>query len=711
MSTQFSKDVDHRERYIRSLQELLQHPSIITTEALMSDFPNLPRLRILTTTDIDNISTLNESCTTNLDLAKHSLPGFSKQPEDLAVLLLTSGSTGEAKAVSLTHLQILSFIIGKIKIHGTTPQDTFLAWTGLSDHHVSYTFASNFLLAKICFALDSLSSGELLSIDLSHLRALISGGESNTIETAAKLTALLQRYNAPKSFIRPGLGLTETCAGAVYSLDCPAYDISQDLDHCSVGKPTNAIKIRFKTGDLALIDKNGNLLLIGRDKDFIIINGSNYYSQVTSSYTVAFPHRPKGHDTEVFCIVYLPSYDSGDYAARSATEIAISKRINVTCGVRPYEIIPLAASCLQKSSLGKLSRQSIRDKYEKGSYATNAFAKVKLRQIQRALHQEAATSTERTIIDTCLRSFPNSSVPIGRDSDLFALGLSSIDLLHLQSSLQIALKITNIPHTTLFSHLVIHELAAALDSFKQNYAFSPVVVLQAHGDKTPIWLIHSGLGEILIFMNLARYLNDRPVYAVRARGFDGEPHFTSLDELITTYHSAIKRKQPEGPYAIAGYAFGGILAVVLLLASFVGLIKEDYAISYLLEARQNSHEKVLDHIMSTAPQSRLQQLGMNKESINNWACIALFMKRSLWDYDPKGMVKCMDVFYTVPVAGYGPATNVEDCFTGYISKWDAFVKGGAKYHLVEGSHKTMISPPNVNGFQKFFKRGLKERGL
>ncbi|KAG4426984.1 hypothetical protein IFR05_017533, partial [Cadophora sp. M221] len=182
----------------------------------------------------------------------------------------------------------------------------------LSDHCVSYTFAPNFLLAKICCALDSLPSGELLSIDLSHLRALISGGESNTIETVAKLTALLQRYNAPKSFIWPGLSLTETCAGAVYSLDCSSYDISQDLDHCFVGKPTNAIKIRvFKTGNLALINKNENLLLTGRDKDFIIINSNNYYSQqienviesahitgVTSSYTVAFPHRLKGHDTE-----------------------------------------------------------------------------------------------------------------------------------------------------------------------------------------------------------------------------------------------------------------------------------------------------------------------------------------------------------------------------------------------------------------------------
>ena len=59
-------------------------------------------------------------------------------------------------------------------------------------------------------------------------------------------------------------------------------------------------------------------------------------------------------------------------------------------------------------------------------------------------------------------------------------------------------------------------------------------------------------------MNLARHITNRPVYAIRARGFDGEPHFTSLNELITTYHEVIKIRQPEGPYAIAGYAYGAI---------------------------------------------------------------------------------------------------------------------------------------------------------
>lgn len=60
-------------------------------------------------------------------------------------------------------------------------------------------------------------------------------------------------------------------------------------------------------------------------------------------------------------------------------------------------------------------------------------------------------------------------------------------------------------------------------------------------------------------MNLARHIDDRPVYALRARGFDGEPFFKDIDEMIESYHTAIKKTQPKGPYALAGYSFGSIL--------------------------------------------------------------------------------------------------------------------------------------------------------
>jgi thioesterase domain-containing protein len=124
-------------------------------------------------------------------------------------------------------------------------------------------------------------------------------------------------------------------------------------------------------------------------------------------------------------------------------------------------------------------------------------------------------------------------------------------------------------------------------------------------------------------MNLSRYFTDRPVYALRARGFDGEAYFSSMEEVITTYHRGIKATQPHGPYAILGYSFGAILAfeiakmmekegdevkflgtidqpphfkkraqgydwteTAVTLAFFLGLLQEKYAYSILPKMRK-----------------------------------------------------------------------------------------------------------------------------
>src|SRR5207248_365438 len=105
------------------------------------------------------------------------------------------------------------------------------------------------------------------------------------------------------------------------------------------------------------------------------------------------------------------------------------------------------------------------------------------------------------------------------------------------------------------------ELATCLDLLKRsNIKYNPIVQLQRNGPKTPLFVIHPGVGEVLIFMNLARHITDRRVYALRARGFDGEPFFESIPEMVATYLNSIKCVQPSGPYAFLGYSFGSILA-------------------------------------------------------------------------------------------------------------------------------------------------------
>lgn len=122
---------------------------------------------------------------------------------------------------------------------------------------------------------------------------------------------------------------------------------------------------------------------------------------------------------------------------------------------------------------------------------------------------------------------------------------------------------TKIAVIKLMANPTIRTLAVALKK-QEPQDYDTTVVLQRGGSKTPLWLVHPGVGEILIFLSLVKHITDRPVYALRARGFDREAYFKSIPEIVSTYHSAMKRLQPKGPYAIAGYSYGGTVAFELI---------------------------------------------------------------------------------------------------------------------------------------------------
>ena len=53
----------------------------------------------------------------------------------------------------------------------------------------------------------------------------------------------------------------------------------------------------------------------------------------------------------------------------------------------------------------------------------------------------------------------------------------------------------------------------------------------------------------------------RPVYAIQPRGLDGaDVPFDSLAEMAGYYVDNIREIQPCGPYMMAGYSFGGVVA-------------------------------------------------------------------------------------------------------------------------------------------------------
>ncbi|MCJ1461651.1 hypothetical protein MMC07_000248 [Pseudocyphellaria aurata] len=781
------------------------------------------------------------------DLVKAAKVMKTKSRDDPAIFMLTSGSSGNAKAVCLRHGQLLDALQGKSKHHGTTPDDTFLNWIGMDHvanlsevhlhaislgaeqvhvqaadllekplsflslmhkHRVGYTFAPNFFLAALRRQLDEISGSlfEARYYDLSSLKALISGGEANVVETCAALTDHMRQYNIRGDVIRPGFGMTETCAGSIYGKTCPTYDLENNLEFSSLGTCIPGLEMRvitadgveahsneigelqihgpvvfkeyfnnpqatkesftddgwFITGDRALKDSEGNLQLAGRAKESIIINGVKYFPHevetaleeaeipgTTPAYNVVFPHRPKGSETESLCVVYLPTYDPEDAKARTQTTDAITKVTSMTCGVRPHETIPLQFSHLPKSSLGKISRAKVRAAFESGTYVDiQQVNNLAIKTYRIAQREGPANPTEELILALFVRRFGLPADEVGVGSSLFELGVSSIDLISFKQQLQDELKLEEeIPLILVLTNPTIRGMTEALKSMSGPQEYNPVVTLQKQGTKAPLWLVHPGVGEVLVFLNLAKYITDRPVYALRARGFnEGEKYFESIAETVSIYHQHMKSVQPKGPYAIAGYSFGSMLAfeiskvlesqgdevrfmgcfnlpphikmrmnqldwieVVLNLSYFLDLMTEEHAVKISPAMHKLQNEEVLDYIMDMAPAARLTELSIDRKKLATWASLAHAMQYAARDYDPSGSIATMDIFYAIPLAQV--AKNKEDWVANHLSKWSDYVRQAPRFHEVNGAHYTMMGPEYVLSFQKTLQTVMADRGL
>ena len=82
------------------------------------------------------------------------------------------------------------------------------------------------------------------------------------------------------------------------------------------------------------------------------------------------------------------------------------------------------------------------------------------------------------------------------------------------------------------------------------------------GDACTLFVISGLGGNVIKFHSMAYYLGeDQPVYGLLPRGLDAnEPYHTTVEEMAAYYVEAIREAQPEGPYRLVGYSFGGAVA-------------------------------------------------------------------------------------------------------------------------------------------------------
>ncbi|MFD5886499.1 amino acid adenylation domain-containing protein [Streptomyces sp. NPDC060334] len=109
---------------------------------------------------------------------------------------------------------------------------------------------------------------------------------------------------------------------------------------------------------------------------------------------------------------------------------------------------------------------------------------------------------------------------------------------------------------------VIDEVFAKLGSPEENDPFATVVTLKPTGTRPGLFCLHSGVGFALPYVGLARHIGeDYPIHGIQAPSItELGPLPGSVKEMAAHYVELIKKTQPEGPYHLLGWSFGGTLA-------------------------------------------------------------------------------------------------------------------------------------------------------
>ena len=150
---------------------------------------------------------------------------------------------------------------------------------------------------------------------------------------------------------------------------------------------------------------------------------------------------------------------------------------------------------------------------------------------------------------------------VGVRDDFFDLGGHSLLAVRLFAEIE-RLFGRKLPLVTLFQAPTIQQLGQLLRQEASVQAHPLLVPLQPRGNRPPLFLVHGAGGDVLWgYANLVNYLPaEQPVYGIKSRGQAGldEPH--SLEEMAARYLDAVRSFQPQGPFYLGGYCFGGNVA-------------------------------------------------------------------------------------------------------------------------------------------------------
>jgi amino acid adenylation domain-containing protein len=168
---------------------------------------------------------------------------------------------------------------------------------------------------------------------------------------------------------------------------------------------------------------------------------------------------------------------------------------------------------------------------------------------------------------------------VGRHDSFFELGGHSLLAIRLVTLLEEAGFPVSLAE--LFQHASVAGIAAMLRQRSEAPVRDPsVITVRASGTQAPLFLVHEFSGMDVYFPALGQHLpGDYPIYGLPGVPL-GDSHLNTLEGLAARMVGLIRGLQPHGPYRVAGWSFGGVLAYEVAMqllgldepVAFLGLI-------------------------------------------------------------------------------------------------------------------------------------------
>jgi amino acid adenylation domain-containing protein len=150
---------------------------------------------------------------------------------------------------------------------------------------------------------------------------------------------------------------------------------------------------------------------------------------------------------------------------------------------------------------------------------------------------------------------------VGIDEGFFELGGHSLLATRLIGRVRETLG-ADLAIRTLFESPTVAGLAERLGERDERDAFDPLLALRSGSDLPPLFCFHPAGGFGWSYAGLLRHLRSgRPVYALQAKGLSTQTELPgSVGEVAEDCLAMIRSIQPEGPYHLLGWSFGGLVA-------------------------------------------------------------------------------------------------------------------------------------------------------